>query len=147
VRKIVFDFDLTVLWPLILFALITLWHSIRLYREFPASRKEKWFAQRLIVISAGALLAACALLAVPDGWVAVAAYSAWSILSLVSGALFLISIAVAWHYAKRLEWFKLAVCVLVALMIVAGAEHFYHQKINANHAICSNCGSDESDNN
>lgn len=132
-RKIVIDFDLTVLWPLILFALITLWHSIRLYREFPPHRKEKWNAQRLIVISAGVVVVACSLFAAPNDWAAVAAYLVWSILSLVSVVLFLISIAVAWHYAKRLEWFKLAVCVLVMLMIVAAAEHFYHQKINAGH--------------
>jgi hypothetical protein len=147
VRKIVLDFDLTVLWPLVVFALITLWNSIRAYRALPPHRKEKWNAQRLIWISAGVVVAACGLLLSPDGWEAVAAYSVWSILSLISGVLFLISIVAAWHYAKRLEWFRLLVCVLVMLMIVAGAEHFFHQKINANHVICPRCSDDESGDN
>ncbi len=32
-RKLVFDFDVTILWPLILVALIVLWSSIRTYRR------------------------------------------------------------------------------------------------------------------
>lgn len=134
-RKIVLDFDLTILWPLILFSLITLWHSIRAFRQFPPSRKEKWNAQRLIFMSVAVIATTCALLFVPDGWKALAAYSAWSVLSLVSGVLFLISLIAAWDYAKNLEWFKLLICVLVALMIAAGAEHIFHQKLNAGHAM------------
>lgn len=133
-RKIILDFDLTILWPLILFSLITLWHSIRAFRQLPPSRKEKWNAQRLIGISAAVIVTAGALLFVPDGWKAVAAYLAWNVLSLVSGVLFLISLIAAWDYAKNLEWFKLLICVLVALMIVAGAEHILHQRINSGHA-------------
>lgn len=138
-RKIVLDFDLTILLPLALFALITLWHSIRAYREFPPHRKEKWNAQRVIWISVGVLVAACGLLFVSDDWKAVAAYSSWYLLSLVSAVSFAISVGAAWHYAKRADWFRLGACVLVGLLIVASMEHFYHQKINARHVTCPEC--------
>lgn len=138
-RKIVLDFDLTIVCPLILFALITLWHSIRAYRRFLPSEKEKWNARRVTWLSSGVLLGMSILLFVPDAWKALVAYNFWMALWVISGVSFLITIAAAWHYAKRAKWFHLGACVLVMLMIVASAEHFFHQKINANHVICPTC--------
>jgi hypothetical protein len=143
VRKIALDFDLTVLLPLALFALIALWNSIRAYREFPPHRKEKWNAQRLVWLSSGVMVAICVLLFAPDDWKSVVAYLTWDALWFSSGVLFLISVAAAWHYAKRFEWFKLGICVLVGLIIMAGAEHFFHQKINANRINCPHCSDDD----
>ena len=132
-RKIVFDFDLTILWPLIIFAIMTLWHSVRAYRSLPPNRKEKWNARRVIWLSSVVLVAVCGLMLAPDEWKTVAAYLIWDLLSFIAPLSFVITLVAAWDYAKRMEWFRLGVCVILMLMIAASIEHFYHQKINADH--------------
>lgn len=141
-RKIVLDFELTIVWPLILFALIALWNSIRAYRKFPPERKEKWNARRVIWLSCAALVVLFCLLFIPDEWKAVAAYQFWSVLWFINAVSVLIGIAVGWHYARKANWFHLGLCVLLVLMMLASLEHVFHQSINARHLMCPDCAND-----
>jgi hypothetical protein len=175
VRKLVLDFDLTVLGPLILFALIVLSSSLRAYFSAKAycksakrrlsepftepfsteedrkalleqhgiRQQEKWNAKGLIWFSIGALVILCAAMLAVDSWKMLIAHMVWYLLSYVSGVAFIIAAVAAWHYAKKPDWIMLGICFLGMLMAAASAEHFFHQRINAWHVVCPECGSDD----
>lgn len=159
-RKIVFDFDLTVLWPLILLFLVGLGRSIRTYISSKAdckacaevlgmslgaqereeilerkrtSQQQNWVSKDLIRASAIALGACSGAVFMPDNWKILAAYFSWYFLSFASAALFIFAIVLAWDYAKKSDVVKFLICILVMLIAAASAEHFYHQKINADY--------------
>lgn len=170
-RNLVIDFDLTVLAPLILIAVGVLWNSVRTYLEsrsdYKASLKRielpfnsreeeeeflEWGSKRctewrkdrkFLWFPSIALVVLCALLWMPDGFTVFVAEGLWSILWLVCAVGFIISIPMAWHYAKESDWWKFVICLLVALMLAASAEHFFHQKINARDLNCPHCSDDD----
>lgn len=128
-RKLVADFDWTVLGPLILLALIVLSSSLRTYfsaRAYCKSAKrrlaepfsddedrkalleqrgirqqEKWNSERPIRFSLGALVILCAAMLTVDSWKMVIAYPVWDLLSYISGVAFIVAAVAAWHYAKK----------------------------------------------
>jgi hypothetical protein len=51
----------------------------------------------------------------------------------------------AWHYARKPDWLRCGVCLLVILMSAASTEHFSHQKTNSHRAICPHCSDDDSE--
>lgn len=172
-RKLVIDFDLTVLFPLILVALGVLWNSVRRYWESrsdckaalrriekPFDTREEgeeffeWGSKRCaewredkksLWFPSIALIALCALMFMPDGFKVFVAEGFWSIAWMVSGLCFIVCIPMAWHYAKELEWLKFGICLLAMLMAAASAEHLVHQKFNAHHVNCPHCGDDDDD--
>ena len=170
-RNLVIDFDLTVLWPLILLALIVLWNSVRTYLksrsdckasierlkgtfetlkegeeflEWGRSRcQEKHKSEEFIWISSGMVAILCALMLMPDKWKVVAAHWLFNALWFVSVVSFVIAISMAWRYARKLDWLRVGVCLFVMLMAAASAEHFLHQEINARHIACPHCSQDD----
>jgi len=172
VRNLVIDFDLTIIWPLILLALFFLVNSVFMYIKSSAdckaamrrikgtfsTREEgeeflEWGRSRcgeqrdykyFIVVSASALGVLCAAMLMADSWKVFIAYQLWFALSFVSTVSFIVTIPTAWHYAKKSEWLKAGICLLAMLMAAACAEHFFHQRINAGHVVCPGC-SDEND--
>lgn len=169
-RKIVLDFDLTILAPLILASLVWLWKSVRTHYSSKADyractelltldldtkeieetleRKRKrqdeiWKSKDLIRFSAVALVVLCTALFMPDGWKAVAAYGLWYMLSVASVFAVIFAILAAWDYAMKPDYLKFLIWVLAILMAAASAEHFYHQKINARHVTCPECSGDD----
>lgn len=169
-RNLVIDFDVTVLLPLILFTLIVLWNSIRVYR-WPSRRlhecdpivegkelthwkqlrlKEKWRAKCFAWFSGVALLLLCAVLSLGDKWKLNIAYPTWQFLQVVGIVSFIIAALMAWGYVERQEHLKLVVCLSVMLLAAASTLHFFHQTINSRHVIwphSSEDNSDEPDNN
>lgn len=171
-RNLVIDFDVTILWPLILLALFVLGSSVRTYikssadckasmerikgtfstreegealLEWGRSRcKEQRDSKYFIVVSASSLGVFCAAMLMADSWKVFIAYQLWFALSFVSTASFIVTIPMAWHYAKKSDWLKVGICLLAMLMTAASAEHFFHQRINAGHVVCPGC-SDEND--
>jgi hypothetical protein len=163
VRKLVLDFDVTVLLPLILFVLVVLWNVIQVYR-WPSEelydrkpfdegeelvnwrrerRNERDKAKRFIWFFAIALGVLCGVMFSPGRWKIEFAYPLWDSLWLVSAIAFVILIPTAWHYARKLDWLRLIACLLAMLMAAASAEHFFHQKINARHVSCPYCSDDD----
>jgi hypothetical protein len=171
VRSLVFDFDFTVLFPLILIAVGVLWNSVRRYlesrSEYKASLKrieapfdtheeeeaflewgikrcEEWRKDRKFVwFTSIGLIALCGLMFTPNGFKVSVAEGLWDIMWMVSAVSFVICIPMAWHYAKESDWWKFGMCVLVALTLAASAEHFFHQKINSRHVNCPHCSDDD----
>lgn len=165
------DFDLTILCPLILFASVVLLISVRAY--FPSRKDCKAAAERIkgefrtkeegeellewgrgrckemreakdfIWLSGIALLILCPIMLMADSWKVFTAYWLWSALSVASTVSFIVTIPVAWHYAKKSDWLRFGVCLLVMLMAAASTEHFFHQKINARHVTCPHCSDDD----
>lgn len=162
-RKLVVDFDLIVLWPSIAFALIVFATSLRTYLSPSAGyweairngediaewrRNQKSQVKDLLWISAVALLILVAIMLMSDTLKLGVAYLTWDVLEFLSvGALILAAIA-AWGYAEKQQRLKLLACLLAMLMAAASAEHFFHQKHNATHAMCPHCNdeNDSSDN-
>lgn len=172
-RKIVLDFDLTILAPLILTALVVLWKAVRKwfsskadYRAcvellaLPLESKEEIEetlerkrerqqeirqSKDVLWFSSVALVVLCAAWLIPDSWKVLAGYFVWYVLSLAGPIAIIFAILAAWDYAMKPNLIKFVVCILAILMAAASTEHFYHQKINANHVICPNCS--ESDDN
>lgn len=172
-RKLAIDFDLTVLFPLMLVALGVFWNSFRRYWEsrsyyraslkriekpFDSREEEDEFIEwgsyrctewrkdrRSLRFPSIALIVLCVLMFMPNGFKVLAGEGIWYILSLASAVSFIICIPMAWHYAKELDWLKLGMCLLAMLMAAASAEHFIHQKDNAHHAICPHCGDYDDD--
>lgn len=170
-RNLVLDFDLTVLLPLILVSLGVLWNSVRIYLEarsdykatlkrieMPFDTREEedefleWGSKRCAKLQeakksprlpAIVLIVLCALLWMPGVFTVSIAEGLWSILWFASVISFIVAIPMAWHYAKESNWLKFWVCLLAMLMLVASAEHFYHQKTNARHVVCPHCSDDD----
>lgn len=162
-RSLVIDFYLTVLFPLVIFALLVLWNSVRVYR-WPSRRlyehrpieqgeelvalkqlrsEEKWQAKGLIWISGIALLLSCAVIPMGDHWKLNIAYFAWRALQFVGAISFIIAALMAWDYVEKQERLKLLACLLAMLMAAASTLHFFHQAINAEHVICPDCSDDD----
>lgn len=170
-RNLVIDFELTILFPLILLALIVFWIQFRAYlsarsdckaatkrlkgsfgtREegeeclaWGTSRyRDKRRARQLAVFLACALVVLCAVIFLPESWKADAAFLSFSLMFFVSTISFLIAIPVAWQYAEKSDWLKLGICLLAMLMAAASAEHFSHQQTNARHITCPHCNNDD----
>jgi hypothetical protein len=158
VRKLVIDFELTVLWPLLVFALIVLLNSVLAWRS-PGSNKyfwersseerqqeqeeRRWRAKGLGWLSAVLVLLVGAVLVAGDTVKLHVAGLAWPALQFISAITFIITIPVAWNYARTSDRLRLAICLLVLLLTAASTEHFFHQTINAQHAICPHCTDDD----
>jgi hypothetical protein len=171
VRKLVIDFDSTVLFPLIAVALGVLWNSFRRYWESrsdckaalkriekPFDTREEgeeffeWGSKRCaewrknrksLWFPSVALIVLCAVVMMPDGFKVFVGEGLWYILGVGSLVSFVICIPMAWHYAKESDWLKLGMCLLAMLVAAASAEHFIHQKENAHHVICPHCSDDD----
>jgi hypothetical protein len=171
VRKLVIDFDLTFILPLILLALGVFlnsfrryWESRSYYRaslkriekpfdspedehqflEWASERCTKWRKDRkLLWLPSIALVVFCALMLMPDGFKIFLAEGLWKLLFMISAVSFVVSIPAAWHYAKGFNWLKFGICLLVMLLAAASAEHFIHQNINARHVNCPRCSDDD----
>ena len=188
-RKIVIDFEFTVLWPLILFVLIVLWNSIRTYLR-PSAEREYWLpsenrghefaendaqqkvndarwhlrdaewelgelewkqrrheekrkAKNLAWVSAIVLAVLCTVMSLGDKWKAPISEPAWDAVGFISALAFIITIPVAWDYARKLDWLRLAACLLTMLITAASYEHSLHQSMNAHHANCPRCTDDD----
>lgn len=172
-RKLVLDFDVTVLVPLILVAIGVLWNSVRRYwesrsdyraslkrieRPFDSREDEDEFLEwgskrctewrkdrRLLWLTSIVFVAICALMMAPDGFKVSVAEGFWSLMWFVGAASFIICIPMAWHYSKESDWLKFGICLLAMLIAAASAEHFLHQKDNAHHVNCPHCGDDDDD--
>jgi ABC-type uncharacterized transport system permease subunit len=95
------------------------------------------------VLSGLAFAALCAAMLMPDTWKAVAGYLLWTALLFASFVSFIIAISMAWHYAKKSDRMRFGICLLVMLLAAASAEHFFHQRMNAQHINCPHCGDDD----
>jgi dolichol kinase len=163
VRSLVIDFYVTLLWPLILLAVIALWYAIQGYR-WPTKelserkpfdegeelvnwryerRDEKDKAKNLIWFFSVMFVLLCAVMFTPDRWKIEVAYQFWTVLWFASGMALIILVPTAWHYARALRWWKLIACLLAILMAAASTEHFYHQKINSGKITCPQCDDDD----
>lgn len=170
-RRLALDFDLTVLWPLILFAFILVWRSIRAYlsasrdynfslkrieRTFDSREAEdeylEWASKRcsdrqknkkFVWLSAIVLLVLCVLMAATDTWKVNVAYEAWNGLWFAGAISFIAAVYMAWRFAEERSWWKFGVCLLAVLMAAAATEHFFHQTINARRATCHHCDDDD----
>jgi uncharacterized integral membrane protein len=171
VRKLALDFDLTVLWPLILFAFILVWRSVRAYlsanRDYKFSLKRiegafdsreaedeflEWGSKRcadrqktkkFVWLSAILFLVLVALMLATDKWQVTFAYGAWEGLWFAGMISFVTAGIMAWRYAEERNWWKFGVCLLAILMAAAATEHFFHQTANAHRAICPHCDDDD----
>jgi hypothetical protein len=158
VRNLVIDFDLTVLWPLILFALVVLISSIRTFVSPSVGywdavekgedidqwkRNQKQEVRDFLWFSAAALLILCAVMLMGDKWKLNLAYFAWKALEFVSAISFIIATGMAWHYAEKRERLKLVACLLAMLIAAASTEHFFHQATNSGHVVCPQCSSQD----
>ncbi len=166
-RKLVLDFDVTILLPLLLFVLIVLWNTIQAYRwpteklldrrpPLEAEERADWDRERLeekrkakgfIWVSAVLLVLLCGVWLIGDRWKLSFAYQTWWLLRFISVFAFLFSAACAWHYARRQELLKLIACLLAMLFIVASAEHFFHQTDNSGRIACPGCDDYQPDDN
>lgn len=164
-RNLVFDFEVTILWPLILVSIVVLWSSIRTYRwpsdewwERPnldehekyaeweqRRREEKRKAQEVAWFSVAALVVTCAVMLFRDGWKTQVAYLAWKGLEFISFISFIITFFMAWHYARKVDRLRLGICMLAMLLAAASTEHFFHQTINAGHIACPHCSDHDED--
>lgn len=165
--KLVLDFDVTILLPLLLFVLIVLWNTIQAYR-WPTDKlldrrelletdetadwnrerlDEKRKARTLIWVSAILLVLVCGVWLMSDKWELFVAYQSWWLLRFISVFAFLFSAACAWHYARRQERLKLIACLLAMLFIAASAEHFFRQTDNSGRIACPGCDEDQPDDN
>jgi hypothetical protein len=165
-RKLVVDFDLTILAPFLLWLLIALWNAVRVYRwasdelcerregareaertfDWDSERREeKRKAKSMIWISSIVSVLVCGVWLMSDRWKISVAYQAWWILHFVSPFAFLFSAGCAWHYARRQERMKLMACLLAMLFMAASAEHFFHQTSNSGRIACPGCDDDQSD--
>lgn len=170
-RNLVIDFDLTVLWPLILFALVVLISSVRLYlatnRDCKAAEKrlagtfeseeegekflewgrsrcdQKREAKGLIWFSAVWSGVLCVTFLMPDRVKTGVAFLAWTALSFAATVSFVVAISMAWHYAKKSDWLKFWVCLVVMLLAATSAKHFFFQSINSRHVVCPHCSDDD----
>ena len=157
-RNLVIDFELTVLWPLLAFALIVLLNSVLAYHspgldqyfgekspeELRQQKEErKWRAKFLAWLSGFLVLILSTVLMVRDPIKLYVASQVWPVLQIISVLTFFITIPAAWIYARSSDRLKLAICLLVLLFTAASTEHFFHQTINARHAICPHCSDDD----
>jgi hypothetical protein len=163
-RTLAFDFDFTILAPLIVFLLITLWNSIQAYRwpteELHERRpfleqtkeyadwewerqEEKRKAKTLIWVSAIGLVLVCGAWPISDKWKVFLAHQAWSGLQIISILAFFFATWMAWGYARRQKRLQLIVCLLAMLVTAASSEHFSHQTINTGRIVCPHCGNDD----
>jgi hypothetical protein len=173
VRSIVTDFELTVLWPLLVAAAALLWLAIRMrlasgrrlrevQQDFQAQMKVNEVRADTVALrnEAGsayfhsgtllygvitALVLLILLLFIGDKWKVLFAYFIWGALWVASVVGFIVSLPMAWHYAKKWDWLKLGLCLLGMLLAAASAEHFFHQRINAKHIYCPHCTDDDDD--
>jgi hypothetical protein len=162
-RKLAVDFDFTILAPLIVFLLIVLWRSVRLYR-WPSEerldrrtfeegeenlkweqkrREQKRSAKESIWLSSVALLATVGLVAMTDIWKVNIGSLVWKFLEFASMISFIISAGAAWHYAEKQDRLKLIACLLAMLVTAASAEHFIHQTINSSRIVCPHCSDED----
>lgn len=170
-RNLVLDFNLTILLPLILVVLGVLWNLVRTYlearstykaalkrieRPFDTREEEDEFldwgskrctewrnAKKSLRFPLVVLIVLCVLLWMPDVFKLSIAEGLWYILWMASAVSFIICIPMAWNYAKESNWLKFWLCLLALLMLAASAEHFFHQKLNADHVICPHCSDDD----
>jgi len=171
VRKLVIDFDITVLWPLIVVSLILLVSSLRSYwkanrhwkmavnrlrgsfdtREEGeeilewrgTSRRDKDRSQSLIAYSLAGVLIPSLVMLIGDKWKLEVGYFVWGGLLLSSAVSFLIAMGMTWHYAKKSDWPRLGLCLFAMLIAAASSEHFFHQHFNAHRVTCPQCDDDD----
>ncbi len=157
-RKLVIDFDLIVLWPSIVFALIVFatalhkyvspsagyWEAIRNGEDIGEWRRnQKRQVRDLLWFSALAFLVLCAVMLMADRSKLFVAYLAWQALQFFSVISLIVASGMAWHFAWKQERLKLLICLLAMLIAAASTEHFFHQKINTGHIVCPHCGDDD----
>lgn len=142
-RSLAVDFDVTVLWPLIVAALIVFGNSIRAHLLSKSQGGKDWTAIYWIRISVAALLVFCAVMMLDDTWKVAVASGFWRASQMVSVFTVIAAILATWYYASKLDGLRVGICLLVMLLAAASAEHFYHQTINAHHQVCPNCNDDD----
>ena len=160
-RKLVIDFDLIVLWPSIVFALIVFatalhrymspsagyWEAIRNGEDIGEWRRnQKRQVRDLLWLSAFAFLVLCAVMLMADRSKLFVAYLVWQALQFFSVISLIVAAGMAWHFAWKQERMKLLACLLAMLIAAASTAHFFHQAINSGHVICLHCDNDSSDN-
>jgi hypothetical protein len=170
-RKVMIDFYLTVLVPLLAVTIVSLWNSIRFYlsakhqlssaeneiktqiakgevqvetaewRESQINRKD--LAKQLMRISFAGAFVLVGFPFLSDAIKLNVMTGAWLILSVIGFLSFLYASIMAWICAQKRQWlnFFLAVCAL--LITAASTEHFFHQQLNAKQIMCPHC--DEND--
>ena len=164
-RKIIIDFYLIVLLPLLGVGLISLWNSFRLYRsacrfvsrapqylrnhpeqqtygfvqELEQEKSKKDLAKRLIRFSASGVFALLVLVFVGDGIKLTVIRAIWYALEISAFASIVISATASWHYARERRWKRFSLAVLAILLSAAATEHFAHQEMNTGRNTCPNC--------
>ena len=173
-QKVVTDFDLTVLWPLIIFTSFLLWHSIQrriaagrsnriVERDFERqirlgavgeeaieeryqSRRSKVIAGRILWAVAIVFVALIAVLPASGKLKLEIGYRVWELLALAGLITLLVTVWVAWQCARDADVDKLALCLLIILLAAASTVHFFHQEINALRFVCRpHCNVDDDD--
>jgi len=172
-RSLVFDFDLSILWPLILLSLIVFGNSIHVYAvakedckrsvkrlsETGFATKEageeylEWARGRVkdrrksvefVRYSALTLMISITAMLAPDRWKVELMYWVSSGLGYFSAAMCFSGLAFAWHYARKLDWLRVGICLAVVVVALGSAEHFIHQEMNARRITCPHCTDDDS---
>jgi len=169
-RNLVLDFEFTVLGPLMMLVLGSLWHASRqhlaakralrnveptiinqaqsgsldvgLVEILNQNQRAKWQSADWLQYSICALVFLVVAMGIPDPWKLRTAYLAWKVLWLASTASLIAAIPSAWHYAKKADWPKVGLCLLITVLAATSAKHFFYQSINADHAICPHCKDD-----
>ena len=170
-RSLVFEFDASVLWPLIVFFAIVLWRSVRLYRssqEILRHREPGYRAQvaageveadlhdlisesglakdravQMAQYSILGILVAVGVMLLNNKLKMNVASLTWKALGLVSILSFLYTLWEAWRFSREASRMKLLLCLL-AMLLAAGSTFFFMDKqMYAHHALCPHCSEDD----
>ncbi len=146
-RKVISDFYLIALIPLVIVALISLCMSVRLYyvTRWQGASETRSGLKLVIQASSGVLALSFAFLFLTDHFKVKIIWLAWQLLYLVSSLLFIGALCASCYFAHKRQWPKLAIALAIMLTASAGIEHFFHQKANTGRIACPNCSDDDED--
>ena len=144
-RKIVTDFDWTILLPMMLFTFVVLACFIHQYRLAKAEGNdiEARNVRNLLIFTIGALVVICAVFFAPSKLKVFFAFQIWGLLFFVSIVSVLIAALFTWDFVTKWEFVKAGLCLVAMLMGAASTEHCYHQKNNSHHVVCPDCNDDD----
>jgi formate hydrogenlyase subunit 3/multisubunit Na+/H+ antiporter MnhD subunit len=131
-RSTVWDFDSTIIFPLFVIALVSLWNAVRLFREEKrfGNKPEAEGAKRLIQVSSMSTVILFGLFFTGD-------FFKIGLLSGVSELMGLVGMvavayygARAWESARERKWLAFGMCVVAILLATSSVVHFLHQNMN-----------------